>query len=128
MGSLKIAWKRFVVSALYRACRAAAIAFVATIIEAWIAGTGGLSITSLVDAIEAHADRAGGTAVLAFLLSMGWRLGLDRLPIPSLRDAPIPAEFPDPVELQPARPGEPLEMHELVVAEGQKPFVPGTGV
>ena len=56
-------------AAAIRAARTFAQAFIGLILAKWIAGP--TTITGLVDAVQAHADLAGGTGLLAALTALG---------------------------------------------------------
>lgn len=57
--------------AVHRASKTAAQAFVGSIVASWISSGRG-SVSGLFDTISGNADMAGGTAILAALVALGW--------------------------------------------------------
>jgi hypothetical protein len=74
------------VSAIKRAIRAFATAYLGVVFAAWL-GLGDTNVSGLVDAIKTHSDSAAGAGLIAAIAALGWRGLIDPLPIPTLSDA-----------------------------------------
>jgi len=61
-------------AATIRGARTFVQAFAAVVVQKWLAGDAGVTVSGLVRTIGAHADAAAGTAILAAAGALGWNM------------------------------------------------------
>jgi cobalamin biosynthesis protein CobD/CbiB len=61
-------------AAMFRAARTFAQAFLAVVVQKWLAGDTGVTVSGLVRTFGAHSDAAAGTAILAAAGALGVNL------------------------------------------------------